>query len=52
MEFQAGDKALLKLKPHMWKQISSEKVHRGLIPRFDGTFTVVKRVGQVDYKMA
>ena len=52
MEFAVGDKVWLKLTPQIWKQITNKKVHRGLIPRYDGPFEVVKRVGAVAYKLA
>ena len=51
LEFQVGDKVLLKLTPQIWKKFRSESVHRGLIPKYDGLFEVVKRVGVVAYKL-
>ena len=51
LEFQVGDKALLKLTPQIWKKISSKTRQRGLIPKYDGPFEVIKRVGQVAYML-
>lgn len=38
---------LLKITQQIWKQIIIRKVHRRLVPRYDGPFRVVKRVVQV-----
>ena len=51
LEFQVGDKVLLKLTPQIWKKFISESVHRGLIPKYDGPFEIVKRVSVVAYKL-
>ena len=51
LEFQVGDKMLLKLTPQIWRKFGSESVHRGLIPKYDGHFEIVKRVGIVVYKL-
>ena len=51
LEFQVGDKVLLKLTPQIWKKFRSESVHQGLIPKYDGPFEIVKRVGVVVYKL-
>lgn len=40
-----------KLTPQIWKQIMNKKRHRGLIPRYDGPFKVVERIGEVSYKL-
>ena len=52
VEFQVGDKVLLKLTPQIWKRISKKTAHRGLVPRYDGPFEVVKRIGAVAYRLA
>ena len=44
LEYQVGDKVLLKLTPHIWRKFRSESVHRGLIPKYDGPFEIMKRV--------
>lgn len=51
LEFQVGDKVLLKLTPQIWKKISSKTVHRGLIQKYDGPFEIVKKVGNVAYRL-
>ena len=51
LEFNVGDQVLLKLTPQIWKQISSKSRHRGLIPKYDGPFEVVQRVGEVAYRL-
>ncbi|RVW70701.1 Transposon Tf2-8 polyprotein [Vitis vinifera] len=51
LEFQVGDKVLLKLTPQIWKKISSKTRQRGLIQKYDGPFEVIKRVGQVTYML-
>ena len=45
LEFQVGNKVLLKLTPHIWNKISSNTRQRGLIPKYDGLFKAIKRVG-------
>ena len=44
LEFQVGDRVLL-------KRINSKTKQRGLIPKYDGPFEVIKRVGQVAYML-
>ena len=51
LEFQIGDKVLLKLTPQIWKKINSKTRQRGLIPKYDGPFEVIKRVKQVAYML-
>src|SRR5262249_23072265 len=51
LEFQIGDKVMLKLTPQIWKKISSKSAHRGLIPKYDGPFEVMKKVGNVAYRL-
>ena len=42
---------LLKLKTFMWNKINRKARQRSLIPRYDGPFEVIQRVGQVAYKL-
>ncbi|CAL5371561.1 unnamed protein product [Camellia sinensis] len=51
LEFKVGDKVLLKLTPQIWKKISSKTAHRGLVPKYDGPFEILKRVGNVAYRL-
>ncbi|XP_069154704.1 uncharacterized protein [Solanum lycopersicum] len=51
VEFNVGDKVLMKLTPQIWKQIVSKTRHRFLIPKYDSPFEVVKRVGEVSYRL-
>ena len=43
----------MKLTSQIWRKFRSESVHKGLIPKYDGPFEVVKRVGVgvVAYKL-
>ena len=38
LEFQVGDKVLLKLTLQSWRKFRSKAIHRGLIPKYDGPF--------------
>ena len=51
VEFQVGDQVLLKLTPQIWKKVDRKTRHRSLIPKYDGPFEVLKRVGQVAYRL-
>ncbi|XP_069143445.1 uncharacterized protein [Solanum lycopersicum] len=51
VEFNVGDKVLLKLTPQILKQIVSMNRHQGLIPKYDGPFEVMKPVGEVSYRL-
>lgn len=45
LEFQVKDMVLLKLIPQIWKKIRSKTRQRDLIPKYDGPFKVINRVG-------
>ena len=47
LEFFIEDKELLKLTPQILKKVSSKTQQRGLIPKFEGPFEVIKKVGEV-----
>ena len=51
LEFQTGDKVLLKLTPQILKKVSNKTRQRGLMPKFEGTFEVIKKVGEVAYML-
>ncbi|GJR99248.1 hypothetical protein Tco_0315757 [Tanacetum coccineum] len=48
MEFQVGDKVMLKVSP--WKGVV-RLAKRELNPRYVGPFKVIERVGEVAYKL-
>lgn len=52
VEFQVGDLVMLKITPYLWKKATKQKQHKGLLPRYDGPFKVLRRVGEVAYKLA
>ncbi|KAL5825618.1 hypothetical protein ACOSQ3_021681 [Xanthoceras sorbifolium] len=52
LEFNVGDKVLLKLTPQIWKKITDRRYHNGLIQRYDRPFVVKERVGSVTYRLA
>ena len=51
LEFEEGEKVFLKLTPQIWKKILNKQFQRGLIPKYDGPFEIVKRIGNVAYKL-
>jgi hypothetical protein len=51
LEFDVGDRVLLKLTPQIWKKIVGTNRHRGLVPRYDGPFEVMGKVGAVAYRL-
>ena len=51
LEFQVGDRVLLKLTPQIWKKVIEKHYHKGLVQRYDGHFEVIKRVGSVSYRL-
>ena len=51
LEFEQGEKVMLKLTSQIWKKIINKQFQRGLIPKYDGPFEVVKCIGNVAYKL-
>lgn len=51
LEFDVGNKVLLKLTPQISKKSSSKIVHWGLVLKYNGFFKVMKRVGRVAYRL-
>ncbi|KAF2319880.1 hypothetical protein GH714_019951 [Hevea brasiliensis] len=50
VQFNEGDKVLLKLQPH--RQLSvAERRHQKLLPKFHGPYTVVQLIGKMAYKL-
>ncbi|GKF76837.1 hypothetical protein Tco_0229307 [Tanacetum coccineum] len=49
MEFQVGDKVILKVSP--WKRVVRFGKRRKLNPRYVGPFKVLEKVGEVAYKL-
>ena len=52
LEFKMGDRLLLKLTLQIWKKMNSKTMHRGLIPKYDGHFAIVKKVRMAAHKLA
>nr|GEV66801.1 retrotransposable element Tf2 [Tanacetum cinerariifolium] len=49
MEFEVGDKVLLKVSP--WKGVIRFGKHGKLSPRYIGPFEIIKKIGPVAYKL-
>ncbi|GJZ49134.1 putative nucleotidyltransferase, ribonuclease H [Tanacetum coccineum] len=49
VEFEVGDQVMVKLLPQQFKSL--RKVHKGLIRRYEGPFSVIGRVGKVFYRV-
>ena len=42
---------MFKLTPQIWKKIRSKQYQKALIPRYDGHFEIVNKIGHVAYKL-
>ena len=51
LEFEEGEKVLLKLTPQIWKKIRNKKFQSGLISKYDDPFEIVKRIGNMKCKL-
>ncbi|KAL6181373.1 hypothetical protein ACLB2K_048028 [Fragaria x ananassa] len=49
VEFKEGDLVLVKLLPQQFKSL--RKLHKGLVRKYEGPFEVIKRIGNVSYKL-
>jgi hypothetical protein len=49
LEFAVGDMAMLKLPHKVLRKFRRGVIHKGLMPKYDGPFEVIKRVGSVAY---
>lgn len=50
VEFNVGDKVLLKLQPYQKLSLASRK-HQKLLPKYYGPFTVLDSIGPMAYKL-
>ena len=51
LRFEEREKVLLNLTPQIWKKIENKQFQRGLILKYDCPLEVVKRIGNVAYKL-
>jgi hypothetical protein len=51
LEFAMGNKVMLKLPHKVLKRFRRGVIHKGLMPKYDKPFEVVKRVGRVAYRL-
>ncbi|GLT53152.1 hypothetical protein SLA2020_264420 [Shorea laevis] len=51
LEFAVGDMAMLKLPHKVLRKFRRGVIHKGLMPKYDGPFEVIKRVGSVAYML-
>ncbi|KAH9648372.1 Endonuclease [Citrus sinensis] len=49
VEYKEGDQVMIKLLPQQFKTL--RKVHKGLVRCYEGSFRVVRRVGNVSYQL-
>jgi hypothetical protein len=51
LEFSVGDKVMLKLPTKVLRKFRGGVIHKGMIPKYDGPFEVVKIVGKIAYRL-
>ncbi|CAH9140159.1 unnamed protein product [Cuscuta epithymum] len=51
LEFQVGDKVLLKLRPHRQTTVQ-KRINQKLAPRYFGPFVIIRKLSAVAYKLA
>ncbi|TXG67083.1 hypothetical protein EZV62_008358 [Acer yangbiense] len=49
LKFSEGDLVLIKLLPQQFKSL--RQVHKGLVKKYEGPFSIIKRVGKVFYQV-
>ncbi|KAA0034910.1 hypothetical protein E6C27_scaffold103G00400 [Cucumis melo var. makuwa] len=48
-EYKAGEKVLVRLLPNQFKYLRT--VHKGLVQRYEGPFSILERVGKAAYRL-
>jgi hypothetical protein len=51
LEFAIGNKVMLKFPHKVLRKFRRGVIHKGLMPKYDGPFEVVKQVGNVAYRL-
>jgi len=51
LEYSVGNTVMLKLPTKILRKFRRGVIHKGLIPKYDGPFEIVKRVGKVAYRL-
>lgn len=51
LEFQVGEKVVLKLTSQTWKKIISKMSYQGMISKYDRPFEVIEPVDGVSYQL-
>lgn len=51
LEYQLGDRVMLKLTPQISKKIKNRQYQKGLISKYAGPFEIMKEISIVAYKL-